>query len=74
MDIYDYLHGTNGVIPMVGVKSFLTDYYDVWLANFGMVNDKPRIDCFRHVHKFRDFTYFPYFAHTWISKVREKGK
>ena len=74
MDIHDYLHRTNGVIPMVGVKSFITDYYDIWLANFGMVNGKSGIGSFRDVHKFRDFTYFSYIAHTWISKVREKGK
>jgi len=29
MDIHDYLHRSNGVIPMVGVKSFLMGYYDV---------------------------------------------
>ena len=74
MAIHDYLHRTNGVIPMVGVKSILTRYYDVWLANLGMVNGKSGIRRFRDVHKFRDFAYFPYIAHTWISKVREKGK
>ena len=74
MDIYDYLHRINGVISMVGVKSFLTGSYDVWLANLGMVNGKSGIRRFRDVHKFRDFAYFPYIAHTWISKVREKVK
>ena len=74
MDIHDNLHRTNGVILMVGIKSFLTGYYDVWLANLGMVNGKSRIGRFGDVHKFRDFTYFPYIAHTWISKIREQGK
>ena len=74
MDIHDYLHRTNGVIPMVGVKSFLMGYYDVWLANLGMADDKLRIGGFRHVHKFGSSTYFSYIAHNWISKIREKGK
>ena len=74
MDIHDYLYWTNGVVSMVSVKSFLTGNCDVWLANFGMVNVKPGISCSRDVHKFRDFTYFPYIAYAWISKVREKGK
>ena len=74
MDIHDYLHRTNGVIPMVGIKSFLMNYYNVWLANLGMANDKLRIGGFRHVHKFGSSTYFSYIAHNWISKIREKGK
>lgn len=74
MDIHDYLHRTNGVISMVGVKSFLTGNCDVWLVNFGMVNDKSGIGCSRDAHKFSDFTYFSYITHTWISKIRKKGK
>ena len=71
MDIHDYLHRTNGVIPMVGVKSFLMGYYDVWLADFRMADGKLGIGGFRHVHKFGNSTYFPHIAHTWISKIRE---
>ena len=74
MDIHDYLYWSNGVIPMVGVKSFLTGYYDVWLANLGMADGKLGIGGFRNVHKFGNSTYFSYIAHTWISKIREKGK
>ena len=74
MDIHDYLYWSNGVIPMVGVKSFLMGYYDVWLANLGMADGKLGIGGFRHVHKFGNTTYFSYIAHTWISKIREKGK
>ena len=74
MDIHDYLDCSNGVLSMVGIKSFLMNYYNVWLANIGMADDKLRIGGFRHVHKFGSSTYFSYIAHNWISKIREKGK
>ena len=74
MDIHDYLYWSNGVIPMVGVKSFLMSHYNVWLANPGMADGKLRTGGFRHVHKFGDSTYFSYIAYTWISEIREKGK
>ena len=59
---------------MVGAKSFLMGDYDVWLVNLGMADGKLGMGSFRYVHKFGDSTYFSYTAHTWISKIREKGK
>ena len=74
MDIHDYLHRVNGVIPMVGIKSFIIGNYDVWLAHLRMAYDKSGMGGFRHVYQFGNSTYFSYIAHTWISKIKQKGK
>ena len=74
MDIHDYLYWSNGVIPMVGIKSFLMNYYNVWLAHVRMAYGKFGMGGARYVYKLGDFTYFPDITHTWIPEIREKGK
>jgi len=59
---------------MVGIKSFIIGNYDVWLAHLRMAYDKSGMGGFRHVYQFGNSTYFSYIAHTWISKIKQKGK
>ena len=59
---------------MVSLICFLMSNNNVWLAHFGMAYDKSGMGGFRYVRKFGNSTYFSYIAHTWISKIKQKGK
>ena len=74
MDIHDNLYRINGIIFMVSLICFLMGNNNVWLAHFGMAYDKSGMGGFRHVRKFGNPTFFPGIAHTWISKIKQKGK
>ena len=59
---------------MVSLICFLMGYNNVWLAHVGMAYGKSGMGDYRHVHKFGDSIIFSGFAHTWISKIKQKGK